>query len=75
MIPKTLRVTRDRKVMVKNVQIGIVEKESKGWRFQSTHEIIDGSLVGTTVKSIKEQITKGITRDAYVELVESQPDV
>lgn len=74
MIPRTLRITRDYKVMVKNLEIGMVEKGRSGWKFTGSHEAAPIALVGSTTKLIKEQIAAHIPRDVYIKLVESQPE-
>lgn len=74
MIPRTLRITRDHRVTIKNLEIGVVEKGKSGWKFTGSHEAAPIALVGSTTKLIKEQIAAHIPRDAYIKLVEDQPD-
>lgn len=73
-IPRTLRITRDHRVMIKNLEIGSLSKSKSGWEFTGTHEAVPSSLVCPTARLIKEELTKRIDRDTYLQIVESQPD-
>lgn len=74
MIPRTLSVTRDKRVLIKRLEIGKVTKVMNGWFFQPNHPCAPESFRTPTVKEIKEAIAAHIPRDAYVKLVEDQPE-
>lgn len=74
MIPRTLRVTRDHRIMIKNLEVGKVKKSGLVWKFTGSHKAAPPFLEGPSVKSIKELLVNFISREDYIKLVENQPD-